>query len=131
MPRRKTHEEFLKDVYKLYKEEYTVLGRYQNNKTHILMRHNECGNEWSPRPDSFVNHKKRCPKCYVYDVKKQKSNLKKKCLKLTGDEYKVIGEYTRNIEKIKMLHKKCGREWNVTPNHFFISQQKMPLLSKI
>ena len=46
MGKRKTHEEFVKEVELLVGDEYTVLGQYTNNKNKILMRHNTVYRDW-------------------------------------------------------------------------------------
>jgi len=48
--KRKTHEEFIQEVYDLVGNEYTVLGKYINATTKILIRHNTCGHEYVVTP---------------------------------------------------------------------------------
>jgi hypothetical protein len=65
MSRKKTNEEFLKEVYSLVGDEYTVLGKYINVHTKILMKHNckKCNNhEWLVEPTNFLQGT-RCPYC--------------------------------------------------------------------
>lgn len=59
----KSHEQYLKEVYELVGDEYTILGKYVNNHTGILTRHNICGHEYFTPPKSLVNLKRKCPKC--------------------------------------------------------------------
>lgn len=56
-----SHEDFVKAVYDLVKDEYTVLGEYKGNRYPILMRHNICGHEWMITPSNFIRHGTRCP----------------------------------------------------------------------
>lgn len=46
MSQRKTHSEFLKEIYNSVRDEYSVLEKYVNDNTPILMRHNcsKCDN---------------------------------------------------------------------------------------
>lgn len=37
---------------------------------------------------------------------------------LVGDEYTVMGTYTRTKDKILMRHNVCGNSWMITPNNF-------------
>lgn len=46
MANKKTHEEFISEVYNLVRTEYSVLTKYINNKTKIKIRHNNCGYIW-------------------------------------------------------------------------------------
>lgn len=59
---KKTKEEFIKEIEKIYKNEYTVVGNYVNAKIKTLIRHNLCGNEWLTTPDNILRGKK-CPFC--------------------------------------------------------------------
>jgi len=60
----KTQERFENEVFKIVKNEYTVLGRYKNTHTKILIRHNACDHEWEVEPNSFLYAGHRCPNCY-------------------------------------------------------------------
>jgi hypothetical protein len=53
---------FKDKIKELYGEEYTVLGNYKNNRTKILVRHNNCGFEWEVIPKDLLRDR-RCPKC--------------------------------------------------------------------
>lgn len=57
-----TTEMYKEKVYKLVKNEYSVIGEYVNNRTKIKMRHNICKNEYDVKPNSFLSGR-RCPKC--------------------------------------------------------------------
>lgn len=46
---------------------------------------------------------------------------------LWGDEYRVIGAYTGNKNKIKMWHAKCNCEFEVTPNNFLSKHSSCPI----
>jgi len=52
--------------------------------------------------------------------------FKKRVKELTGNEYKVVGEYTKAINSIKMLHTKCKREYFATP-HDFLQGTRCPI----
>lgn len=63
--KRKTHEEFIKNIFELVGNEYTVLSQYSGADNKILIRHNskECDfYEYYVTPHKFLNGR-RCPKC--------------------------------------------------------------------
>lgn len=60
--KRRTPQDFVKEVYDLTGDEYTPLGDFVNVESKLLMRHNECGNEWMVAPSKFINNR-RCPNC--------------------------------------------------------------------
>lgn len=119
--KRKTHNEFVKEVYDLVGDEYTVIGKYVNNKTKILMRHNICGNEWCVIPNNFLKGS-RCPN--ESQIRSHKNTTKthdefvKEVYNLVGNEYTVVGNYINSKTKILMKHNLCGNEWHVLPNDF-------------
>lgn len=64
--KRKTHEQFIEEVYNLVGEEYSVLSKYNGTDNYILIRHNskECNYyKYKVTPSKFLNGR-RCPKCY-------------------------------------------------------------------
>lgn len=66
--RLKTHEEFVKLIYDIVGDEYTVLSQYKNDKEKVLIRHNcdTCNNfEYKVTPNKFISLSRRCPKCNI------------------------------------------------------------------
>lgn len=63
---KKTHEQFVKEVYELVGDEYTVLSEYTNCREKVVIRHNcdKCSNnEYLISPTKFLYAKRRCPVC--------------------------------------------------------------------
>ena len=116
MPKKKTQEEFIQEVYNLVKDEYTVLGEYINCHTKILVRHNKCNNEYYVCPNNFLNGK-RCPKCSG-GIRSNLKEFKIKVYNLVENEYSVLGEYVNCHTKILMKHNICNNEYYVKPNDF-------------
>lgn len=116
LSRKKTHEEFAKEVYNLEGENYDVISKYINSYTKILMRHNSCGTEYEVIPSNFLKGS-RCPECYG-TKKKTTIEFKKEVYNLVGDEYKVIDNYINAKTKLTMKHEICGNEYKVKPNLF-------------
>jgi hypothetical protein len=63
MPRQKTHEEFLQQVFDLVGDEYQVLEQYQRTATKLSMKHITCDNTFLVRPADFLRGT-RCPICF-------------------------------------------------------------------
>ena len=120
MARKKTHEEFVKEVYNLEEDNYTVLGTYINSRTPIKIRHNceKCNNyEWNIVPNQFTSRGDRCPKCAGCQ-KGDTESFKKEVENITNNEYTVIGNYIDNTTKIKFLHNTCTKEFEISPTNF-------------
>lgn len=119
----KSHDDFKKEVYDLYGDEYTVLSKYINNKTKVLIKHNICNHEYEVTPSNLLRGK-RCPKCYG-TPQKTTNQFIEEVYNLVGDEYIVIGEYITAETKIDILHKKCGHQFSMVPRNF-LSGQRCP-----
>ncbi|EOP32810.1 hypothetical protein [Bacillus cereus] len=119
--KRKSHIEFLKECKHLVGEEYTVLSEYIATNVHVLMRHNNCGNEFTVMPSNFLGGK-GCPKCKGKRISMAKTKTHdefvERVFQLVGNEYKVIGSYEKARKKILMQHTICGHTYQVTPSHF-------------
>lgn len=94
--KKKTHDEFIKEVQFAFGDEYTVQSHYAGANVKIEFKHNVCGNEFSQRPSQFMRGH-QCGKC-AYDgtinFKKRDKN-KNEAMKLfevkgliLADEYK-------------------------------------------
>ena len=121
MSKKKTNEEFKKEVYDLVENEYTFLEKYINANTKIECIHNECGHKWKIRPDCFLRGQ-RCPKCKGKRISKSRTKtheqFEKEFYNLIGNEYELLSKYKKAQIKIKVKHNVCGYEYEVTPNHF-------------
>lgn len=117
MAKRKTHEEFVEQLKKMYGNEYEILGEYLNDRTKILVRHNKCGYEWRITPSNLLR-RHGCPVC-AENKKKTTEDFKKEIYNIYGDEYEVLGKYINNHTKILVKHncKKCNyNKYEVKPN---------------
>ena len=63
-------EKYKQEVYNMYGDEYTVLGKYKDRKTPVKIRHNTCGFEWSPTPGNFLGGRSHCPDCRKRKLRK-------------------------------------------------------------
>ena len=120
-----TTEEFKQKVYNLVKDEYTVLGKYINNKTKIKIRHNceNCNNyEYEVRPSDFLKENgNRCPKCAKINNRKSTELFKNQVYDLVKDEYTVLGKYINRETPIRIRHNcnNCNNyEWDANPKWF-------------
>lgn len=127
MTKRKTNDEFIREVYNLVRNEYTFLENYINAITKIKVRHNcdECGNyEYYVKPNHFLTGI-RCPKCSGL-VKKTTEIFKKEIFELTDNEYEILGEYINSSTKIKIMHKNDSCDnytYDVTPSKFLTGRR--------
>ena len=55
MSRRKTHEEFVKEVFDLVGNEYEVISQYKTSKEKIVMRHHICNKDYEVKTSNFLS----------------------------------------------------------------------------
>lgn len=107
--KRKTHEEFLKEVYNQVGEEYTVKDIYININKHLLMRHEICGYEWEVTPANFLRNKSRCPLCNG-KIKVTTTKFIKKLEDKYFGNVKLISDFTGLKNNITVKFIDCGHE---------------------
>lgn len=112
-------------IFDLVGAEYTVIGEYINCTTPIEVRHETCGNTYSVNFYDFSDGA-RCWECWKKSQTKTTQWFTKEVHKYCGDEYTVVGEYTRAKEHIKMRHESCNHEWLVTPDSFLRRKSRCP-----
>ncbi|WP_258297698.1 hypothetical protein [Paenibacillus peoriae] len=118
--RKKTTEQFKREVHALVVDEYEVVGEYVYALSKISMRHNTCGHTYEVTPAHFLTGN-RCP--YCLGKYRTTDDYKKIVKDLTNDEYKVLGEYKNVSTKVHMKHLACGNEFHITPNSFMGGQR--------
>lgn len=111
-----TIDEFKQRVYKIYGDEYRILGSYVNGHTPIKVKHLVCGKTYTVIPSDLLrNH--YCRYC-IGNVRSNTKEFKQKVKNLVGDEYTVLGKYTNSITPILMKHNRCKYEFKITPAKF-------------
>jgi mRNA-degrading endonuclease HigB of HigAB toxin-antitoxin module len=121
---RKTTEEFKYEVNNLFRDEYQVLGEYIGNNNKIKMKHNVCNSTYYAYPSNLLRGH-GCLKCYGR-FQQDTDSFKKKVFKLVGDEYEVLGNYTKARKKILIKHTTCNSEYEVTPDSFLNKGSRCP-----
>jgi len=117
MRKRRTHDDFIKEVYDLVGDEYSVLSQFSNVDTKVTMEHAKCNHKYEVTPYHFINRGNRCPECFG-NKKRTTESYKKEIYELVGNEYSVEGEYKTNRIKVDMKHNECDYVWGVTPTNF-------------
>ncbi|XZI53423.1 hypothetical protein ACSW9K_08325 [Clostridium perfringens] len=115
--RRKTHEEFVREIKGEYGDEYTVLNEYKGAHIKILVRHNSCrcnNYEWEIAPNKLLQGR-GCPIC-ANNIKKTHEGFVKELNEVHGENiYIPLEKYKGSNTKILVRHN-CGYEWEVTPS---------------
>lgn len=124
MPRKKTHDEYIKEL-SILKPEFECLETYKGSKVKILHRHKICGYEWKIKLNVLLSSGEcGCPFCSG-KVRKDINYFKNEVKNLVDDEYSVVGDYINTHTKTSFKHNICGNIFDMTP-HNFLSGQRCP-----
>lgn len=119
MTKRKTTEQYKREVYALVGDEYRVIGEYVNNSTKILMLHVPYGHTFLMDPSHFLRGQ-RCPRERNMRIGKSESlsmhEIKARIYDRLGDSYQVVSKRVVN-HKLKVKHLKCGYVWETSLFH--------------
>lgn len=106
--KRKTHEEFVKQVHDLFGDSVEILSEYRTQKDKVLVRFTDCGCEEYKSP-SKVLIGQRCKKCQAKRISESKTKSQEQVKKeLKELDYELLSDYKGRTEKVKVLNKKCG-----------------------
>ena len=99
--------------------EYTVLGEYITNRTHVRVLHEKCGTQYDVMPTNILRGK-QCPSCKsqkISDaVRKTPEFFETQFKELCGDEYTLMSTYKTAKEYVQVRHIDCGHIYNVVPD---------------
>ena len=119
---RKDEEQFIKEIYALVGDEYTLLSSYISTHEKVQMRHNPCRYEYVVSPAKFLTGR-RCPRCGRISTHEKKTKtfeqVKQEIYDMVGDEFYIVGNYYGLKKKTIFFHKSCGREYQLTPRSFY------------
>lgn len=122
MPRRKTHEEFMREFYEknTHAQDIEILGTYINAQTKIKCKCKIDGYEWETRPNDLLREH-GCPKCGYKRAAQKNAKTHEQFMKAFykktkhAQDIKILGTYVNTETKIKCGCKKCGYEWETRP----------------
>ncbi len=117
MSRRKTHEEFIKEL-NILNPNIEIFGKYVNAHTSIKCRCKICSNVWEPKPNTLLSGY-GCRKCgYDTNFQKMRKTHSDFLIELgnINPNIEVIGEYINYKTKIKCLCNICKNTWSTTPD---------------
>ena len=123
----KTHEEYVKQVKEVHKDEYEVVSEYTWSHGTVDILHNKCGRVRTVNANSVLQGK-RCVYCYNESRIKTQEEFEQDVYNLVGEEYKVVDKYTMAKEPITFLHNDpdCMSEFKATPNSFLSGGNRCP-----
>lgn len=106
--KRKTHEQFILDVEKVFGDKVSVLSKYITNHDKVLVYYSDCKHSDYKMPTKLLCGQ-GCSLCKYKKLSKSKTKTQEQVEKdLKSIGYKVLGEYKGCNQKIKVQNIKCG-----------------------
>ena len=97
MPKKKTHEEFIKQM-NIINSNIEILSQYQNNKTKVNCKCKICNHQWEARPDNLLHW--GCPRCRLVKIsnknRKTQEEFIEQATKVHNNKY-----YYNNVNYIR------------------------------
>lgn len=116
-----TNEDFIKRVYSLVGDKYSVLDEYKGRHEKVLIQHKECGYTWYVEAGAFLGNKNkkgsRCPQCYG-NVNKTTATFGEEVNQATSGEYRLVSKYKNAHTKVRIEHTLCGNTYECAPMSF-------------
>jgi hypothetical protein len=129
MAKKKTHEQFIKEVQDKFGDVYNFLEEYKRYDDKIQVQHKCEDGEWYTwgiSPANLLHGKGLCPKCS--DRSTGTDEYIRKVRKKFGDEYLVLGEFTGSWEFISLKHniEGCHHEFITKARQFLCQGTRCP-----
>lgn len=127
---RNTHDEFISKL-ESTNSNVIVLEKYIKSDTKINVKCKICNHIWHVRPSDLLSGY-GCPKCASKRIgdslKKSQEDFEKEMLDISPN-ISVIGKYIGCQNPIRVMCKKCGNIWDVTPQSLIIAKSGCPSCS--
>ena len=119
MPKRKTQEQFEKDVYDRLGSDYELLEPYPGSHGKVLMRHLKCGNTFKKNVHDIMTKSSGCPYCNGSKPLKYNEQW---VIDNTPQGYKYISGYQGMSKKCTFYCDKCKTNFQQTPRRLIIEK---------
>ena len=118
MSRRKTNDEFKRELKEVHGDRFDLLSEYVNNCTKVKLKCNICGNVIEKMPSKLVTSSKEG--CYICSKKnryKTSDVLQKEIDSISPGEYTIVGKYIGSRKKIMVIRNDCNHTYDITPDN--------------
>jgi hypothetical protein len=129
MPKRKTHEEFVKQVKECKGDVYTILSEYVGERTKLKVKHTSCETIFYPLPGNLLR-RSGCPMCARKSYGKHKTHTIQEFAdifyRVFPNDFTLISDYESSLEKVEVKHIPCGNAYKALPGNLIHKQSGCP-----
>lgn len=128
--RKKTQEEFVKEIQMATNDAFDVVGTYEANNIPVALRCHTCGNIIYKRPSKMIcTHPEGCYICNKKNKHKTTESFRAEVEAKFPGVYDIIGEYKKAREHITVCRLECGHIYDITPDNL-LRGKGCPLCSR-
>lgn len=130
--KRKTHREFIIQIYDKYKSKYSIRSIYKNAKTKVEVKCNTCGNIFYSTPSNLL-FGFGCKICANRRKSKNKSFSNKVFIKKLRKKHPnviCLEEYKNAKTSLKFKNLKCGHKFTTDPYSFLHRDISCPVCGR-
>lgn len=124
---KKPHDEFVKDIDRIFDGSIVVLEEYQGVTVEIKFHCNIHNIDFYRDPQNMIGGH-GCPMCNS-SRRKTQEEFENEVAEMYGDEYIVIGQYINCKTRLKIKHN-CGCEYDVIPSKFLAYEYRCPVCER-
>lgn len=103
----------------------SLIAKYEGAKIPAMMYCKTCDYKWKTEPYVIYGMNMGCPRCSG-KVTRTTEQYRHEVRDIVGDEYVVLGEYTKSHDPIEMKHVLCGKHFYPSPKNFLFSGTRCP-----
>lgn len=123
--KKRTHEQFIKEVQEKHGNEYQILSKYINAVKKVEVKHLKCGNIYEMIANNIIKGSK-CPFCFDQNNRLTNEEFLVRLQNRHEDEYVPIVEYIDCDKAIKFTHSKCGKDFEIAPKRILYGEFRCP-----
>lgn len=122
-PESKTLDKFKSEVYKKFKGEYTIVGKFNGYTKKISFRHKKCGRLFIKTPYDFLNSELPCSHCIKESVMVGMEEAQRRVDENSKGLFTLNGIYRGIKKEIPVTCNECGHVFLSTPKKMFLRKR--------
>lgn len=124
MVKRKTTEQFEKEVHEWTAGEYTLVGVYIKSSIPTTIKHNVCGRVFDMAPNKFQQGH-RCPACYKDSKVKTLEQFISDVRSIHGELFEVVSDYTSSSSPVTLKCTVHNFTFDSVPNNILRKTKRL------
>ena len=129
MAKRKTHSDFVLDIFNKFGSEYEVKSEYKNSRTPVLVHHLVCNSSFEILPKEDIKRANLCSVCFPKKAPNAGKSIDftRALIEAGITEYELVSDFRNTNTYVKMRHSVCGNVLDVIPDNLLHGRFSCPI----